>query len=204
MLRLWWTTAEVPGGRTSSAAAVDIQILTPRPKLEVLGPIYFKDVQVGTVGYAKFAVRNVGRDTFRGELELLAPFAADRRILSVEPGATEQVQVEFRPVVPGKVGTYLQLQDDQKSSVLGIFAEAIPPFQVASSEIELPALLVGGMRQGRVSLSNLTDKPIAVGIAAGIGYAHLMVHGLKTWWFDAIGTQYLEVYLQPISLLAGR
>lgn len=42
-----------------------------------------------------------------------------------------------------------------------------------------------------------------LGLVAGIGYAHLMVYGLKTWWVAAIGTQYLNVYITASSLLGG-
>lgn len=42
-----------------------------------------------------------------------------------------------------------------------------------------------------------------MGIAAGIGYAMLMVHGLKTWWIGAIGTQHLFVSIHLVSLLLG-
>jgi len=42
-----------------------------------------------------------------------------------------------------------------------------------------------------------------LGIALAIGYAHLMVYGLKTWWIGAIGTRFLQVDIQPRSLLFG-
>ncbi|MEZ6065568.1 MAG: ABC transporter permease [Planctomycetaceae bacterium] len=42
-----------------------------------------------------------------------------------------------------------------------------------------------------------------VGVIAAIGYAHLMVYGLKTWWFGAVGTRFLFVTWRPISLWTG-
>ncbi|MDB5335517.1 MAG: FtsX-like permease family protein [Planctomycetaceae bacterium] len=42
-----------------------------------------------------------------------------------------------------------------------------------------------------------------VGLAAGIGYASLMIYGLKTWWVKAIGTKFLIVSVQPLSLALG-
>ena len=42
-----------------------------------------------------------------------------------------------------------------------------------------------------------------LGTIAAVGYAELMVYGLKTWWFGAIGTRFLDVYVQPVSLLIG-
>ncbi len=43
----------------------------------------------------------------------------------------------------------------------------------------------------------------AIGIAAGIGYAWLMIAGLRTWWVDAIGTPFLQLHVTPRSLLFG-
>lgn len=42
-----------------------------------------------------------------------------------------------------------------------------------------------------------------VGTAAAVGYASLMVYGLKTWWIGAIGTRFLYVSVVPMSLVAG-
>ncbi|HEV3137770.1 MAG TPA: ABC transporter permease, partial [Pirellulales bacterium] len=38
------------------------------------------------------------------------------------------------------------------------------------------------------------------GIAAGVGYAWLMLQGLSTWWLSAISTPFLELYVTPRSL----
>ncbi len=43
----------------------------------------------------------------------------------------------------------------------------------------------------------------AVGTLAGIGYAWLMLTGLKTWWLGAITTPFLDLYITPQSLLIG-
>lgn len=42
-----------------------------------------------------------------------------------------------------------------------------------------------------------------LGVAAAVGYADLMVYLLKTRWVGAIGTRFLDVYIQPLSLLTG-
>jgi ABC-type lipoprotein release transport system permease subunit len=43
----------------------------------------------------------------------------------------------------------------------------------------------------------------ALGVAGAIGYARLIVYGLKTWWIGAVGTQLLEVHVSPLSLGIG-
>ncbi len=41
------------------------------------------------------------------------------------------------------------------------------------------------------------------GIVAAVGYAALIIHGLKTWWIGAIGTRFLELHMAPSSLATG-
>ncbi len=43
----------------------------------------------------------------------------------------------------------------------------------------------------------------ALGIGLGIGYAHLMLAGLETWWVGAITTQFLDFFMTPTSLALG-
>ncbi|MDZ7620825.1 MAG: FtsX-like permease family protein, partial [Patescibacteria group bacterium] len=41
------------------------------------------------------------------------------------------------------------------------------------------------------------------GMAAGVGYAALMVFGLRTWWLAAVVTPFLRLYVTPWSLALG-
>ena len=43
----------------------------------------------------------------------------------------------------------------------------------------------------------------ALGVAIGIGYARLMIEGLRTWWLGAITTPFLEFYYSPRTLVVG-
>jgi ABC-type antimicrobial peptide transport system permease subunit len=43
----------------------------------------------------------------------------------------------------------------------------------------------------------------ALGVAAGVGYAWLMLVGLRTWWIGAISTPFLGLYIEPLSLVIG-
>jgi len=43
----------------------------------------------------------------------------------------------------------------------------------------------------------------ALGAIASVGYANLMLLGLRTWWRGAIGTQFLALHLHPDSVLLG-
>ena len=42
-----------------------------------------------------------------------------------------------------------------------------------------------------------------LGTAAGIGYAALMLAGLRTWWLAAVSTPFLQLYISPWSLVIG-
>ena len=42
-----------------------------------------------------------------------------------------------------------------------------------------------------------------VGSLFGIGYAWLMITGLRTWWVGAVATPFLELYVTPLSLVVG-
>jgi ABC-type antimicrobial peptide transport system permease subunit len=42
-----------------------------------------------------------------------------------------------------------------------------------------------------------------LGVLMGIGYAGLMVYGLRTWWVGAISTPFIQLFITPKSLLIG-
>lgn len=42
-----------------------------------------------------------------------------------------------------------------------------------------------------------------IGISLGMGYAWLMIFGLKTWWVGAISRPFLTIYISPLSLGIG-
>ncbi|MEE9601892.1 MAG: FtsX-like permease family protein, partial [Thermoguttaceae bacterium] len=42
-----------------------------------------------------------------------------------------------------------------------------------------------------------------LGVAAGVGYAALMLAGLRTWWLGAVVTPFLHLYVTPVSLAVG-
>ena len=42
-----------------------------------------------------------------------------------------------------------------------------------------------------------------LGLIGAIGYAQLMMFGLRTWWVDAVGTTSLRLHVTPLSILIG-
>lgn len=74
---------------------------------------------------------------------------------------------------------------------------------------EIGTLLALGFARRRVSrlfvLEGLLVAAVGSlgGVLAGVGYAALMVAGLRTWWLAAIVTPFLELYISPRSLVLG-
>ena len=42
-----------------------------------------------------------------------------------------------------------------------------------------------------------------VGVIGAVAYAALIMHGLRTWWVDSVGTTALELHIDPVMLAAG-
>jgi ABC-type antimicrobial peptide transport system permease subunit len=74
---------------------------------------------------------------------------------------------------------------------------------------ELGALAAVGVGRKRIatllSCEGLLVAAIgaAIGVVLGIGYAGLMMLGLRTWWVAAISTPFLELHVTRTSLLLG-
>ncbi|WP_166820354.1 FtsX-like permease family protein [Thalassoroseus pseudoceratinae] len=88
------------------------------------------------------------------------------------------------------IGLLFRLGVDQRATNIGLLtAVGFSPQRVRREFLGEGLIVVG--------LGGL------LGILAAVGYAELMVYGLKTWWYGAIGTRFLDVYVKPLSLLIG-
>lgn len=43
----------------------------------------------------------------------------------------------------------------------------------------------------------------AIGLVFGLGYAALLIYGLRTWWSGAVGAPFLTLHVEPLSLAIG-
>ena len=74
---------------------------------------------------------------------------------------------------------------------------------------EIGLLLAGGQPISMVRWLLLTEATIVasvgclLGLPGAVGYAALMVHGLSTWWSDAVGGSFLELHVAAPSLIGG-
>ena len=74
---------------------------------------------------------------------------------------------------------------------------------------EIGILLALGLKRGQVRRILLGEGFIIAfvggifGLILGIGYAALMLLGLRTWWLAAIVTPFLQLYITPLSLIIG-
>ncbi len=63
-----------------------------------------------------------------------------------------------------------------------------------------PRQLRGLMMAEGMTIALLGGLP---GLALGIGWAALMLHGLQTWWLGSIGAPFLQLHVDPSSLIGG-
>jgi len=74
---------------------------------------------------------------------------------------------------------------------------------------ELGTLLAVGFRRRLTARLLIVEGALIasigglVGVAAGIGYAWLMLEGLRNWWIGAIVTPFLSLYVEWASLVIG-
>jgi putative ABC transport system permease protein len=74
---------------------------------------------------------------------------------------------------------------------------------------EIGILTALGFKRGQVRRILLGEGFIIAlvggifGLILGIGYAALMLFGLRTWWLAAIVTPFLRLYMTPLSLIIG-
>lgn len=74
---------------------------------------------------------------------------------------------------------------------------------------EIGVLLAGGQPVPMVRRLLLKEATIVasigclLGLPGAVGYAALMVHGLSTWWSDAVGGSFLELHVAAPSLIGG-
>lgn len=74
---------------------------------------------------------------------------------------------------------------------------------------EIGVLLATGHSPAAVRLRMLAEGGVLavtgclIGIPGAVGCAWLMLYGLRTWWSDAVGGAFLELYLEPADPVAG-
>ncbi len=74
---------------------------------------------------------------------------------------------------------------------------------------ELGLLMAVGYRGRDIRRTFLGEAAVlgivgcAIGMAGAVGYAALILYGLRTWWVDAVGTTALELHVPPVLLVTG-
>ena len=88
------------------------------------------------------------------------------------------------------VGLLFRLGVEQRGSEVGILLTAGYPI----STIRRRFIEEGGLIAGLGSL---------IGLGGGVVYAWLLMAGLRTWWLAAVGTPFLSLHINPLSLVLG-
>ncbi len=88
------------------------------------------------------------------------------------------------------VGLLFRLGIEQRASEIGILLTA----GYSISTLRLRFMKEGGLIAGIGGL---------IGLGGGIIYAWLLMAGLRTWWLAAVGTLFLSLHINPLSLVLG-
>ena len=102
------------------------------------------------------------------------------------------VYFSFFLVVAGLLlaGMFFALTVEQRARELGLL------LAVGFRRVDLRRTLL-------VEAGVLTAVGSLIGIAGAVGYAALVMYGLRTWWVGAVGTTALTLHVDPLMLLAG-
>jgi hypothetical protein len=102
------------------------------------------------------------------------------------------IYFSFFLVVSGLLlaGLFFALSVEQRASELGLL------LAVGFAARDVRRVLV-------TEAAVLATAGSVIGIAAAIGYAALIMYGLRTWWVGAVGTTALELHVDPVLLAAG-
>ena len=88
------------------------------------------------------------------------------------------------------VGLLFRLGVEQRASEIGILLTAGYPI----STVRRRFMKEGGLIAGIGGL---------IGLGGGVVYAWLLMAGLRTWWLAAVGTPFLTLHVNPLSLVLG-
>ena len=88
------------------------------------------------------------------------------------------------------VGLLFRLGVEQRASEIGILLAAGYPIAAVRRRF----MKEGGLIAGLGGL---------IGLGGGVIYAWLLMAGLRTWWLAAVGTPFLTLHINPLSLVLG-
>ena len=88
------------------------------------------------------------------------------------------------------VGLLFRLGVEQRASEIGILLSAGYPISTVRRRFMKEGGLIAGI--GGV-----------IGLGGGVIYAWLLMAGLRTWWLAAVGTPFLFLHINPLSLVLG-
>jgi ABC-type lipoprotein release transport system permease subunit len=149
------------------------------------------------------SVRRSAGDASWPSLAAIDPFAAGITVraardeaLAAADGTTDFgeyfIYFSFFLVFSGLLlaGLFFALSVEQRAKELGLL------FAIGYSVRDVRRLL---LREAAV----LTITGTVLGLAGAVGYAALIMYGLRTWWVGAVGTTALELHIDPVMLAAG-
>lgn len=157
---LFTFSAKYPEGNWAAQQAVNVEVATPQPVLQVPPSIHFGAVLVGQTGTQTVPIKNVGNDFFDGSLDVFVERALwswvppeGKETIRLEPDEEIMATFSFSPKAPGVKTTSLSYTPGFDNTVSRVTADGVIPFTVSRSKIELAFDPVSRERVAHLTIS---------------------------------------------------
>lgn len=154
--------ARYRGGRYSSAARFDIDLVDRKAEIQVPESVDFGEVLIGEETEQEIEVRNLGDGRFDRQLTLASPWRlvdpSDGK-LSLSPKGAKTLTVAFQPQRTGETSYFLSLSRS-KAGTVKLLGKGREPFSVATEEVQLKLDPDSNERRGEIELVNHGKKPL--------------------------------------------
>ncbi len=169
-------TKTAAGTASSAAEASPPKPRTPQQVADEFAAALREQLDPARAGFILHAARREGAEASQGAVNFGEYF----------------VYFSFFLVVSGMLltGLFFKLGVEQRVREVGLLrAVGFPPKRIRNVFLAEGALLacIGSV----------------LGLAAAMGYGALMMYGLRRWWVGAVGTTFLQLHVEPLSLLLG-
>lgn len=137
---------------------------------------FLKTIHPEQIGFQSIALRSEGLKSSKGSSDFGMLFSSMSGFIII--------------AVALLVGMVFRLGVEQRSREIGILQAVGYPVANIRSRFLYEGVII-------------TCIGSVLGCLLAVGYAQLMIYGLKTWWLPAIGTPFLQIHISIWSLLIG-
>jgi len=158
--------ASYPKGRVSAPVTVEIQLVRPKPVLELPPTVSFGRTMLGQKSTVQLAIANSGNAVFEGIPHVTPPWswapAEGEDAIRVEPGKQVLTAFTYTPTERGSSTFRLDLQPGVERGVTRFAGEGYVPFDIDTPVIALVYDPRTFQRLGKVEIRSADAKPVSV------------------------------------------